>query len=89
VTGKTIYNSVQNLFEETYELEIKNGLGLVDFQTIPHLNSPYFTKIRTANLERSAKSIIDTVYAIDDNSAVIVDDQTIEVVSEGTWAKYN
>lgn len=28
VAGPTIYNSVQNLFDETYELEIKEGLGL-------------------------------------------------------------
>src|SRR5690606_14733325 len=46
VTGPTIYNSVQNLFGETYKLRIKEGLNLVDLQFVPHLNSNYFPKIR-------------------------------------------
>src|SRR5690606_38411043 len=55
IAGPTIYNPVQNLFGEEYELEIKEGLGLVNFQIIPHLNSPYFEKIRKENLEIASK----------------------------------
>lgn len=89
VTGSTIYNSVQNLFEESYELEIKEGLNLVNFQTIPHLNSPYFEKIRKENLEEATKNLKEPVYALDDNSAIIVNGDIIEVISEGEWYKYN
>lgn len=89
IAGPTIYNSVQNLFDEEYELEIKEGLGLVDFQIVPHLNSPYFEKIRKENLEIASKDLKEAVYAIDDDSAIIVDDDKVEVVSEGQWHKYN
>lgn len=89
ITGSTIYNSVQNLFGEKYELEIKEGLNLVNFQTIPHLNSPYFEKIRKQNLEKAAEELKEPVYALDDNSAIVVNDTAVEVVSEGEWHKFN
>jgi len=83
ITGPTIYNSVQNLFGEKYELKIKKGLNLVNIQIIPHLNSDYFPKIREENLEIASKNLTEPVYAIDDDSAVIVDGDKIEIVSEG------
>jgi len=89
VTGQTIYNSVQNLFGEKYELEIKEGLNLVDFQIIPHFNSEYFPMIRKANLETASRDLSETVYALDDNSAVVVNGESVEVVSEGEWYKFN
>lgn len=89
ITGPTIYNSVQNLFGEKYELKIEDGIGLVNFQVIPHLNSPHFTKIREENLKEAAKDLTEPVFAIDDNSAVIVNGDKIKVVSEGKWKKFN
>lgn len=89
IAGPTIYNSVQNLFGEKYELEIKEGMGLVNLQIIPHLNSPYFTKIREENLKKASKDLTEPVYAIDDNSAVMINDKIIEVISEGKWRKFN
>ena len=89
MAGPTIYNSVQNLFDEGYKLKIEKGLGLVDFQLIPHLDSEYFPKIRTEFLEEASKDIEEPVYAIDDSSAVIVDGKSVDVVSEGKWFKFN
>lgn len=89
IAGPTILNSVQNLFGESYEIEIRDGLGLVNFQIIPHLNSPYFEKIREENLEEASKKISEPVYVIDDQSAVVVEDEKVEVVSEGKWRKFN
>jgi len=89
IAGPTIYNSVQNLFDEKYELLIKKGLGLVDFQFVPHLNSPYFKKIRMKYLEKAAQKISEPVYVIDNNSAVQVIDNKVSVVSEGVWKKIN
>lgn len=89
IAGPTIYNSVQNLFGEKYDLEIKEGMSLVNLQIIPHLNSPYFDKIREENLEVASKDLNEPVYAIDDNSAVVIDNDRIEVVSEGKWRKFN
>ncbi|MFA7300812.1 MAG: peptidase E [Candidatus Shapirobacteria bacterium] len=89
IAGPTIYNSVQNLFGEKYELEIKDGLNLVNFQIIPHLNSLYFEKIRKENLEEASKELKEPVYAIDDKSTVLVDGENVEVVSEGEWWRFN
>ena len=89
MAGPSIYNSVQNLFGEKYELEVKEGLGLVSFQFIPHLNSPYFSKITKENLEIASKDLSEPVYALDDQSALVVDGGKIEVVSEGKWHKFN
>lgn len=89
VAGPTIYNSVQNLFGEKYGLEIKEGLGLVNFQVIPHLNSPYFEKIREDSLEKASKELAEPVYALDDNSALKITNKTVEVISEGIWRKFN
>jgi len=89
IAGPTIFNSVQNLFGEKYELEIKEGLGLVDFQLIPHLNSPYFDKIREENLREASKDLTEPVYALDDNSALKVIDNRVEIVSEGKYLTFN
>jgi len=89
IAGPTIYNSVQNLFGEKYDLQIEKGLGLVDFQFIPHLNSPYFKKIRVKDLETASKELTEPVYALDDNSAIVVDGKNVEIVSTGKWNKFN
>lgn len=89
IAGPTIYNSVQNLFGEKYNLKIEKGLGLVDFQFIPHLNSQWFPKINEENLEVTSKELKESVYACDDNSAVVINENNIEVVSEGKWRKFN
>jgi len=89
IAGPTIYNSVQNLFGEKYELEIKDGLGLVNFHFIPHLNSPYFDKIREENLKEASKDLKESVYALDDSSALKVIDGKAEIVSEGKHLTFN
>ena len=89
IAGHTIYNSVQNLFGEKYDLKIEKGLGLVDFQFIPHLNSPHFTKMREKNLKIASKELTEPVYALDDNSAVVIDGNKLEVVSEGEWREFD
>lgn len=60
-------------------------LKLVNFLVRPHLNSEHFPKIRKDYLEEAAKSINAPVYAIDDNTAIKVIDDSIEVVTEGEW----
>jgi dipeptidase E len=64
------------------------GLGYVDFHFRPHLNSPYFPKVRDKNLRKVAKRLNGDLYALDDESAIVWVDGKIKVVSEGTWKKY-
>lgn len=72
-------------YEETGNLDDMNGLGLVDFEIRPHLNSPWFSKVRLEYLENLKSSTKSPFYAIDDATAVQVVDGKIDVVSEGEW----
>ena len=85
----TVVNSCQDLFDETIDILPNDGLNLVDFQFIPHLNSEFFPKIRIENLNNASKSLeqIDgkKMYILDDNGAVVVDNEEVKVVSEGIW----
>jgi dipeptidase E len=75
--------------EEAGRPEENEGLGLVEFQLRPHLNSPDFPNVRIEYLKELAKNLSEAIYAIDDNSAVVVNEGKISVVSEGKWEKIN
>jgi dipeptidase E len=83
----TVVNSVQNLFDETLSGFAIDGLGVVDFQFIPHLDNKDFPKIREENLQKAIKNLKEIdgkyIYICDDNGAVSVDDKNVKVVSEG------
>ena len=83
----TVPNSCQDLFDENISGYSSDGLNLVEFQFIPHLNNEGFPKIRFENLEKASKNLLEIdgkkLYIIDDNGAISVNDTTIKVVSEG------
>lgn len=89
VLCQTVCNSCQDLFDETIKGYPVDGLGLVDFQFIPHLNSKYFPKIREYNLFNVARNLKEIdgkkLYALDDNGAIFVNNGDVKVVSEGKW----
>lgn len=58
-------------------------LGLVDFSIFPHLDA--FPTNTLAHAERWAADIGGPAYAIDEQTAVVVVDGSVEVVSEGRW----
>ena len=77
-----------------YEDEAKGytnneGLGFVNLNIRPHLNSPYFPNIRLPLLEELARQIKEPLYGINDETAIMIDDENISVVSEGAWKKFN
>ena len=61
------------------------GAGLVDFALIPHLDHEDHPDASLANAEQWARRLPLPVYAIDDQTAVRVVGDTVEVVSEGHW----
>jgi dipeptidase E len=60
-------------------------LGVVDFSIFPHLDYPAFPENSMAHAERWAARIGQPAYAIDDQTAIQVVDDKVEVVSEGQW----
>jgi len=64
------------------------ALGLVDFLVRPHLGSEFYPKITGPLMHRTAAEQRLPVYAIDDQTAIVVTDGQARVVSEGTWERY-
>jgi dipeptidase E len=60
-------------------------LGLVDFSIFPHLEHPDLPHNTMANAERWAAGMSCPAYAMDDDTAIKVIGDTVEVVSEGHW----
>jgi len=60
-------------------------LGVVDFSIFPHLDHEDMPGNSLAGAERWAAEIAGPAYAIDDQTAIRVADDTVEVVSEGHW----
>lgn len=61
-------------------------LGIVDFSIFPHLD--VFPTNTLAHAERWAADIGGPAYAIDDQTAITVAGDTVEVVSEGRWKHF-
>ena len=60
-------------------------LGVVDFSIFPHLNHPDLPENTMADAEKWAAGMSVPCYVIDDETAIRVVDETVEVVSEGHW----
>lgn len=76
-------------YEETHNFKHVKGLGFVDFEIRPHLNSKWFPKVRLDFLEELAQKTPNIFYAIDDDTALKIVDSDVTVISEGKWKKFN
>lgn len=85
-TGPTLALSSSTDVPFAYEDDLPNdvvGLHFVPFHIRPHLNSPDFPKASEEYLREKAKEVPETIYALDDQSALKVIDGNVEIVSEG------
>jgi dipeptidase E len=91
VAGKNLSLSSEAFLynENTGQTMNYTSLKFISLCILPHLNSEWFPRVRTNFLKEFVKKISTTVYALDDNSAVLVDEDKISVVSEGKWEKFN
>ena len=79
-------------FGESYDgpaVGSDQALGLVDFSLAPHLDHQGFPNHSLANLKRWAAGIAGPAYAIDDQTAIKVVDDNVDVLSEGHWKRFN
>lgn len=65
------------------------GLGLVDFAMFPHLDHEAMPDHSMANAEKWAAGLPVPGYALDDETAIKVVEDTVEVVSEGHWKLFS
>ena len=85
-TERMVFSAPDGDFDRV--LVTGHGVGLVDFAVIPHLDNPEHTDASWANAQKWASRIPSWTYAIDDQSAIKVIDDAVEVVSEGRWKLY-
>jgi dipeptidase E len=62
-------------------------LGLVDFAMFPHLDNENMPDNSMANAEKWAAGMPVPAYLMDDQTAIVVRDGAVEVVSEGHWKR--
>jgi len=62
-----------------------SGLGMVDFSMFPHVDNENMPDSSMADAEKWAATVPVPGYAIDDQTAIKVTDDAVEVVSEGHW----
>lgn len=65
-----------------------SALGLVDFSICPHLAPDGQPGNSMAAAEKWAAALAGPAYAMDDETAIVVVDGTVEVVSEGHWRHF-
>jgi dipeptidase E len=63
-------------------------LGVVDFSIFPHVDHPDLPENTMAEAERWASGLSNPAYAIDDDTAINVVDDTVEVISQGHWKRF-
>jgi dipeptidase E len=69
----------------TLPAETDKSLNLLNFAIHPHLDHEWFPSNSLDNIEKLAATLLVPSYAIDDQTAIKVTDDTIEVISEGNW----
>lgn len=74
--------------EQPEKIDKYDSLGLVDFYIFPHFNSEEFPRVNSDEINNLTKQIQMPIYALDNNSAVVVNEDKIEVISEGKWEKF-
>ena len=65
------------------------GLHFVDFHIRPHFNSPHFPRARTSFLKKLAKELSETIYALDDKTALKIDGKKVKIVGAGRYLVLN
>ena len=79
----------QLYYEKEFGYKNEKALGFVNFHIRPHFNSPEFPNVRKEILQEVAKEIKEPIYVLDDQSALKVVDEKVEVVTEGEYMVFN
>ena len=76
-------------YENVGQLKEYGALNFVDLSIRPHYNSSFFPMVTDKVLIKMAKGMAEPIYALDDNSAIVVDGAKLTVVSQGKWKRFN
>lgn len=83
-------NITQKIYgEDMDKTQDMTGLNYVNFYALPHLNNPYFKNARKEIIQNAIQGIKEKIYVLDDECAIKVMDDKIEIVSEGQYLEFN
>ena len=85
--GKTIVSPNKDS-ENNAVFKTENGLGVLDFSIRPHFYRPDRPQFTEEAVQKLADEYKSTFYAIDDDTAIVIDGDKVEVVSEGKWGRF-
>ncbi len=89
ILGEKVFSSkMTELPDGTSGLSIFSGLGLVDFSIRPHIYITDKADITEEMIASIAKEHHTIYYGIDDDTAILIDGDKFEVISEGKWKKF-
>lgn len=80
---------IGNYFVEWPSAPNDRTLGIVDFSIFPHLEYPGWPSNTLDKARTWAAEISGPAYAIDDQTAITVVDDHVEIVSEGQWEQFS
>lgn len=86
-SGDIVFSSAKG--ETRMNFVTANGMGLTSFAVIPHFENKDHFDASSANAANWASRLPVPVYAIDDETAIKVNNGVVEVVSEGQWQLFN
>jgi len=92
IAGKSIFltQAKKLYYEDIKGYPEEKFLELVNFSIRPHFNNkPHFPQVNAKTIGEFAKKLPETIYALDDESAIKVVDDRIEIISEGEYLKFN
>lgn len=80
--SQEVYNEAQGRKEDVM------GFNIIPYYIFPHYgNKEWFPKVTKENIEKYALMYDSELYLIDDQSAILIDGQSMKVISEGIWEK--
>lgn len=91
IMGRTLslVHGLQLYYEDVSKYSDEKGFGFVDFNFYPHLNSPQFPDVREPDVAKLATGEKHKMYVLDDQSALKVVDDKVEVITEGKYLILN
>jgi dipeptidase E len=64
------------------------GFGIIEFAVMPHYEVGIRDESTEKHIKKLAKNVNFPIYGLDDDSAIVIDRDKLEVVSEGKWQKF-
>jgi dipeptidase E len=95
IFSRNLSTRTGDAFGEHEDLQIlgetppRSPIGMFDWYLKPHMNSASFRNRTPAWFEKAAAKLDFPIYALDDDSAIRVRGEDIDVVSEGEWRLLN